>query len=196
MPIFGAKPSDCFNSFLGAVRPLIAGTVTTLPLICRGKGDSRTLEFASGPAPLDTNYGRLYFHLAQSLAVVPEPGRKRTEKFRLETRQYWYRLQENAAPLGKALIRWEYDKSTARDRNARHHVQIAARVSLGTGGQLDLNKLHTPTGWTTIEEVIRFLICDLGVKPPCENQWPDVLERSERAFYQDFTSKRYDPDQA
>jgi predicted ATPase len=96
----------------------------------------------------------------------------------------------------QALIRWEYDKLAPADGYARHHVQIRSTVSLGGGRTLDLNKLHVPTGWTTIEEVIRFLIHDLEVKPPCGDEWHDLLAESERAFYENFTSKRYRADPA
>jgi hypothetical protein len=49
-----------------------------------------------------------------------------------------------------------------------------------------------PTGWVTIEEVIRFLIVDLGMSPPCGDDWPNVVRESERKFYEDFTGKRYE----
>ncbi len=46
----------------------------------------------------------------------------------------------------------------------------------------------------TIEEVIRFLIVELEVKPPCgEDAWPAKLEESEKAFFEEFTGKRYKP---
>jgi hypothetical protein len=108
---------------------------------------------------------------------------------RLATRQYWYRIQPQ--PDGRAVIRWEYDRDTDSNRHARHHVQIRSTAELGNGDHLDLDKLHTPTGWVTIEEVARFLVHDLGVTPPCGDSWPKVLAASERAFYEDFTSKRY-----
>lgn len=43
----------------------------------------------------------------------------------------------------------------------------------------------------TIEQVIRSLIADLGMRPPCASRWPVVLSESERPFYEDFTGKRY-----
>jgi hypothetical protein len=36
----------------------------------------------------------------------------------------------------------------------------------------------------------RFLI-ELGIKPPCGDEWPGVLDPSERAFYERFTGKEY-----
>jgi hypothetical protein len=59
------------------------------------------------------------------------------------------------------------------------------------GNNLDLNKAHVPTAYVTIEEIIRFLIVDLGIKPPCGETWGAELARSERQFYEDFSGKRY-----
>lgn len=78
------------------------------------------------------------------------------------------------------------------DGPPRHHVQLPAYLP-AAGGRIDLDKVHLPTGWVTIEEVIRFLIVELGLKPPGGGGWPDVLATSERAFYEEFTSKRYRP---
>ena len=69
---------------------------------------------------------------------------------------------------------------------------MATRLAIGDG-ELDLDKAHLPTGWVTIEEVIRFLIFDLGMQPPCGDSWPDLLEKSERKFFEDFTGKRHRP---
>jgi hypothetical protein len=49
--------------------------------------------------------------------------------------------------------------------------------------------LHIPTGWALIEEVIRFLIHDLGMEPPCGDRWPEILEESENKFFKEFTDK-------
>jgi hypothetical protein len=87
-------------------------------------------------------------------------------------------------------LRWEYDRSTPNDRHPRHHAQMRADVTIGTGA-LDLDRAHLPTGWVTLEEVIRFLIVELEIDPPCGDKWPEELAESERRFYGDFTGKRY-----
>jgi hypothetical protein len=46
---------------------------------------------------------------------------------------------------------------------------------------MDFDKLHLPTGWVTIEEVIRFLIAEVGVKPKANN-WDEELIKSEELF--------------
>jgi hypothetical protein len=66
---------------------------------------------------------------------------------------------------------------------------VASTVTLG-GGNIDLNRAHAPSGWVTIEEILRFLIHDLGVTP-VDDGWPVALEESEQEFFENFTSKRY-----
>jgi hypothetical protein len=52
---------------------------------------------------------------------------------------------------------------------------------------MDLDKLHLPTGWVTIEEVIRFLIAEMGV-PPKIDDWDDKLVESDR-FFREWTRR-------
>jgi hypothetical protein len=191
VPIFGRKPSDCFNRFESHVRPLVAATVTArYPLQgLRLRGGRRmTLSFRESEpiaVPIKTKFGRLYFSLGQALEAVEEDNR-----FRLRTRQYWYRLQEAPGYREPAIFRWEYETETAWDAHCRHHLQGALDIPLGSG-TLALDNAHLPTGWVTMEEVIRFLIVDLEHEPPCGDEWPDVLQASEEAFYEKFTGKRY-----
>jgi hypothetical protein len=138
-------------------------------------------------ASINTRFGQLHVYLAQALRAVGE----RNGQCRLETGKYWYRLQRTSDTSDEALFRWEYDRShdPKTSKPPRHHAHAPARIEAG-GISLDLNKLHIPTGWVTIEEVIRFLITELGHRPPCGNGWPAVLAESEEAFFEKFTGKR------
>jgi hypothetical protein len=83
---------------------------------------------------------------------------------------------------------------SAKSRGGKSTVAIMFSNAPGSNSEtrpLDLNRAHVPTGWVTIEEIIRFMIVDLGVKPPCRSRWPEVLVASERKFFEEFTSKRY-----
>ena len=189
MPIIERTPYECFNAFAEHLRGLIAATVTSrYPLSTVPANERMILSFREKipiAVPIETAYGRLYFYLGQALEAVVHP-----DGYRLRTRQYWYRIQLNEDLKSQAALRWEYDATTAMDDYARHHAQLSTTVALG-GAKLDLNKAHLPTGWVTIEEVIRFLIVDLGMSPPCGDDWPSIVKESERRFYEDFTGKRY-----
>lgn len=194
MPIIERTARECFAVFTTHLGALVAATVTQRhPIIpVRGPDETRLMlgfrEADRGIAvPLDSAYGRLHFYLGQALEAVPEDG-----AFRLTTRSYWYRLQRGPSLSEQAVIRWEYDAATDKERHARHHAQMRAALQI-SDRELDLNKAHLPTGWVTIEEVIRFLIVDLEVKPPCGDDWPEKLQESERVFYEQLTGKRHKP---
>jgi hypothetical protein len=193
MPIIERKPAAAFKRFRDHMRKTV---VKTLPLPAHvrldttTKGTSGSLEFIRGDGiataiPLQTNYGEVYFALTQLLEAVRD-GRK----YRLTTKGYGYRLLNRDDPTADAVLRWEYVADADADKWCRHHVQIGTTLPFGGGG-IDLNRVHVPSGWVTIEEMLRFLIYDLGV-PPVSTDWPKVIMDSEREFYENFTSKRYE----
>lgn len=194
MPIIERRPRNAFMRFRDHLRHLI---VKTLPLPGHVRldvthtGQTGTLEFVRGDGvatavPLRTDYGEVYLTLTQLLEAVRD-GRR----YRLTTKGYAYRLLNSNQPTSDAVIRWEYVSDADRDKWCRHHIQINGAVPLGNGA-IDLNRSHPPSGWITIEELIRFLIHDLGVAP-VDSNWPEALEESEREFFESFTSKRYKP---
>ena len=92
-------------------------------------------------------------------------------------------------------MRWEYvdRKLEPEARYPRHHLRIhdVALPIDGSSSGIDLKKTHLPTGWVTIEELLRFLISELGVTSPCGDRWDQELRDGESRFYEEFTSKRY-----
>ncbi|MCC6495797.1 MAG: hypothetical protein IT193_06010 [Propionibacteriaceae bacterium] len=50
---------------------------------------------------------------------------------------------------------------------------------------VSLIDLHLPTGYVTLEDVIRFCIHDLGV-PPLRPNWHEILVQSYREFKDQF----------
>jgi hypothetical protein len=187
--IIKSTPRECFSFFQGLVRELIAATLNKHDVIgpTNQTETKMTLSFVRGgeaTIPLKTKYGKLHFYLGQALEAEPIPKERR---YRLRTRQYWYRLQRTAGIKDQAIIRWEYDSTIQSDRHCRHHVQLPLSLPVPKG-TLSLNKTHLPSGWVTMEEVIRFLIVDLGVRPPCGNRWPAVLKKSESEFFRELTA--------
>ena len=160
----------------------------------RGQDKRYVLAFYRGDdpttVPIKTRLGTLHFYLGQRVEAIEEQNR-----YRLETHEYWYRLQQAPGLKERALIRWEYTKEVPKDKatHCRNHVQIATSLTVATDADMDLNRLHLPTGWVTIEEVLRFLVFELELRPRCGVAWPQRLVYYERAFYEEFTSKRYKP---
>ena len=75
--------------------------------------------------------------------------------------------QYTVAPLGSddPLFRWEFVRFPSSGSFwCRNHLQ--GPINIGVGGRMvNLNDWHLPTGWVSIEEIIRFCIVDLGVPP-------------------------------
>jgi hypothetical protein len=199
MPIESRKPEEAFQRFQEHIGKLFTQTLPVpahIRLRWLSKGGLRaTLEFIRGNGvasclPLDAEYGALFLAVRQNLEVERVDG-----KYRLKTIGYSYRLLDEDHPTADAAIRWEYQgDQSATHGHCRHHVQFPAKVTLkaleSTDLVLDLNRSHTPTGFVTIEELIRFTIVELGTKPVGKN-WPEILGESERRFYEDFTTQRY-----
>jgi hypothetical protein len=108
------------------------------------------------------------------------------QEFILQTIQYAYRIQK--AATDEALVRFEYEsRETEPDfAYARNHVQFHADFD-GVIHNFSPSKLHIPTGWVTIENVVRFLFADLKLKPLRAN-WETILAQSEEQF-RDWTDR-------
>jgi hypothetical protein len=195
VPIVHKKAKDCVDEFRAHLAKIFASTLTTTGVLQTRKGTSAvaavemrvSLGFYQGEKPvtipLATKYGDLELHLAQQLDVVPHED----SSYRLMTRRYWYRLSKPSKE--EPLFRWEYvTKDGANTDPPRHHVHMHG--ALHDAPDLDPKHLHIPTGWVTIEEVLRFVIVELGFKPPRGDEWPKILAESEKVFYTKFTGKR------
>jgi hypothetical protein len=124
--------------------------------------------------------GRAGYHLyvGQILASVRDQAR-----FRLRTLAYAYRVAEGPSFDDPCLFRWEYNSLEDRPSlSPRHHLHLPAKISCFDRRRfLDAEKLHIPSGWVTVEEIIRFLIQELRVKSKSRN-WNELLLDSERRF--------------
>jgi hypothetical protein len=118
-----------------------------------------------------------YLHLGLELKAVPEEDR-----YGLQMLKYAYRVQRTPSLQDEAEVRFEFvsHELDSSARWCRHHVQFHRDYQNVRDG-FSPNKLHIPTGWVTIENVIRFLIADLGV-PPLIETWDEELRKSEEQF--------------
>jgi hypothetical protein len=98
--------------------------------------------------------------LGQTLSATQVTPRR----FRLATMAYTYSLTPSGGP--EPVLRWEYVRHwpDPHARWCRHHLQGDIRVPLGVE-EVTLNDVHAPTGYVTVEEIIRFCLSDLGVSP-------------------------------
>jgi hypothetical protein len=115
------------------------------------------------------------------LAIIQRIDAIKTKQgFILKTLAYAYRIQK--AVSGEALVRFEYVSPEADPdfEYSRNHVQFHIRFD-EVIANFSPTKLHIPTGWVTIESVMRFLFTELKVKP-LRDDWEKILADSEEQF--------------
>ena len=104
------------------------------------------------------------------------------KQWKLRTVGYRYRIQGSAGIEDEDCLRWEYVAREMRDSaHCRHHLHLQGEYELGQRRTIPLAKVHIPTGWVTVEEIIRFLITELEVKPR-DDKWERLLLESEEKF--------------
>lgn len=188
MPIRGRSLGEVSRLFVDHLNTVLHRTVTQMPLSLEIAGTMANVRFRRGletaPAVITTCYGAMDLYIGQLCgAVVDERG-----EYTLHTTSYRYAL----LPEGRTepLLRWEYVRTPASDAQyCRHHVQgpIPLDLSDRAGQQANLMHWHLPTGWVTIEEVLRFCIVDLEVVP-LDPQWDGILRDSYERFKTEFAT--------
>jgi hypothetical protein len=173
----GRTPDEAFEFFRQHIATLLNRTITDGRVSCRqirGTNDAN-LRFAQGGDPVAVPLfgNRLFLYLAQYLTAEREPDKT----WRLRTLQYAYRIQDGPSDRDACFFRFEYVNPRIRQmEQPRHHLHIPATLPCG-----NLEDLHIPTGWVAIEELIRFLITELGVRPRVSD-WNAKLIESENVF--------------
>lgn len=91
--------------------------------------------------------------------------------FRQRGQPYTLTVDDEVEPL----FRWEFGRQMP-ELYCRHHLQGAVPLQIGRH-TVSLNDLHLPTGYVRVEEILRFCVADLGVRPRSE-EWDRVLRDS------------------
>jgi hypothetical protein len=149
-------------------------------------------------ACFSSDYGQLSLSLSQNFESLAGADGMHD----LRTTGYWYYLFDSG---GRSFMRWEYsrfyptretwplnqgklDKDWVEPKYyPRHHTQVETTLDRN-GRILDLDRLHVPTGYVPIEDIVRFCIEDLGARfRHRASDWHQVLQESYHLFCQDFT---------
>ena len=132
------------------------------------------------PVPVQRNTGlrRLFLGVTLHYRIVDFnlPADPRGP-YRLIIDGYTYALFDNHRAETLAF-HWERDPHPGS--RAYPHLHVGSTV-IDTGHALfgsTFSSLHIPTGWITIEHIVRFLIEDLDVIPN-RSDWDDTLQRTQ-----------------
>jgi hypothetical protein len=177
----GRDPNEVFEKFTTHLGRLLNRTITDAPLaylVVDEKENRAYVSFrrhdAQVAAPLSNH---LYLFLGQVLTVVPEGP-----EWRLKTLQYRYWIQgDDDQNSDDWFFRFEYTSPTLKPlTNPRHHLHLPCTLRCGAN-EIQLRDVHIPTGWVTVEELIRFLVHELGVRCRART-WDKILLESETKF--------------
>jgi hypothetical protein len=176
--LLGSSPDEIFRRFKDHLSTLLNKTVAQAPLSLFVVKPRVFLGFRQNERPVCVKVGRGYhLFIGQTLEAVQEG-----KQFRLRTLAYAYRIAEGPSFDDRCLFRWEYNAREYKESLApRHHVHLPVTLSCFGTRNLNAAKLHIPTGWITVEEIIRFLIHELGVKSQSK-KWDALLCDSEQKF--------------
>jgi hypothetical protein len=187
VPIEGATLTEAVDTFRTHLNGVLSQTLTLQPLTLFKVRTNVGVGFRDPhgrptSAVLTTNLGLMHLALSQ----VCTSSRTPEGQHRLHTIKYRYALTGGDARA--PFVRWEYVKRPGAGRWCRHHVQGPMHLTVGDAPGLLLDDLHLPTGFVTIEEILRFCIVDLGVEP-ISRRWHEVLEESYERFKADFAPR-------
>ena len=179
----GREPQEAFERFRDHLGRLLNRTVTDarLSLIHVRNDDKAQITFRNGSTPIAAPVANdLFLYVGQNLRVA----RQQDKTWKLRTTGYRYRIQGSPGLEDEDCLRWEYVSRETRDaQHCRHHLHLQGEYELGPRRTIPLADVHIPTGWVMLEEIIRFLITDLGVRPK-EEDWENPLRESEELFKQ------------
>lgn len=144
--------------------------------------DVRSLTTNTSAVQLRRDAGPpLLLSASQKFRIVEDPREGFEGEWKSSTLEYIYEVRvdpDSVEPSDRVdLFGWHWHPLTTPARLEPHMHVRTPYPALGA----TLGKLHLPTGRVSFEEVILFLICELGVTPVRED-WEEVLAETLMRF--------------
>lgn len=163
------KRTDAYNVYLNSFQSVLS-CVTSRPLARRRCEDTEELFLVNSPVRLKGS--DLLFSVTQYFRIV---NSAELDDCAVRTESYTYEILDSITQNDLFCFHWEPNSTV---QYPHIHLGFAAK---GHGLPID-NKAHIPSGRVAIEDVVAFLIKDLGVKPLTDN-WITVVGLSRGLFY-------------
>jgi hypothetical protein len=140
------------------------------PRMYRGSNDPYSIMLNDGiPQPLSSS---LISGLAIQLAMFIRPFSSESG-YGIELSGYSYLLGIRQRDGLQEFLAWQWNQRGVSSI-AYPHLHVSAVSEAVPGG---LNKLHIPTNQILVEDILEFIITDLGVEPRRED-WREIFETS------------------
>lgn len=124
----------------------------------------------------------LLFDAVQVFTLVEIGGSRAGDHWRPTTTMYEYRLLDHRHEE-QLVYHWQPGPDFAGPDRPHLHISAALEVHIDALNQreIDLDKLHIPTGHVTLQDVINMLTTEFHVAP-LRRDWREALEQSHSKF--------------
>ncbi|MCU1318985.1 MAG: hypothetical protein JWP98_503 [Edaphobacter sp.] len=163
-----AKRTNAFDLYADPLRSVLS-CVTSEPLFRRRSEDVEEFFFVNSPVKIAGS--GLLLAISQYFRVVDN---KASGECVVKTESYVYEILDSVTHKDVFCFHWE---PHSRVQYPHLHLGFATK---GHGLPID-NKAHIPSGRVAVEDLVAFLISDLGVKPLKAN-WADILVVERQKF--------------
>lgn len=133
------------------------------------RGDNWTLTLSEAPLRLPRRRGGpLWLEADQGFHIASDP--RASKGLKVATDSYAYTVAEDEG-LSRCLISWHWHPASRPDT----HIHFGRGPGAWEGAWESFGRYHVPSGRVLFEDVVRFLIEDLGVTAQRED-WSQVVE--------------------
>ena len=156
VPLTAANSAGAFTEFRNHLNGLFHRTITERPLvlvITKRDESEAFISFREDGNLVNAPLGRgWYLEFSQTLKAVPQ-----TKGFDLETIKYRYAIyRDDTLQSDQSFVSNTNRKRVNLNfRTPRHHLHLHSDFDDRIDG-IAPSRLHIPTGWVTIENIIRF----------------------------------------
>lgn len=161
-----------YTGYLQRALSCVSQAVWTTGPPPRGPEDALALSTSEDPVRLRTEGDPLFLTAGQLFHFTDHPVY--TGERKVSTDAYSYHVRSSDIPNGE-MFQWHWHPDV--EGRSECHIHIGA-VHEPRG---HLGRLHVPTSRVSFEQVLLFLIHELGVVPIRED-WQDVLQDTEKRF--------------
>lgn len=149
----GRNAEEAFRAFVEPLESCLRCITLEHRLVVRRHDDDQFSVTLNEGIPIGLTNGDVEFSFAFSMVVATvamEDGQRR-----MSTRKYIYDVREGRPQRGNTtLVQWHWHPNNGRVAYPHAHLPFSAPYSA---------KLHVPTGRITFEDVVEFIIDELGV---------------------------------